>query len=96
MTDNMTTNTNEKPVYKERLKFYADTPQERNKYFCWEIVSIIALKERLWSFFDKGWNIKAAWYEKINQDTGEIENTRINLQKELDEYFDDKLKNRKR
>lgn len=87
----MTTNIND-TVFRERLKFYADTPRKKNAYFCWELTSILALKEVLWRFFEKGWKIKAAWYEKINKETGEIvDNSRINLQQELDEFFDHKF-----
>jgi hypothetical protein len=79
--------------YNERLKFYADTPQQSNKYFCYKISSILTLKEALWRFFDKGWNIRSAWYEKIDLNTGEIvENTKMNIQEHLDEYFRVKLK----
>ena len=90
---NPTTNTNtNSDTFTDRLKFYADTPMERNKYFCWEITSPLALKERLWYFFDKGWNIRSAWYEQINKDTGEImENTRLNLKELMDEYLAEKL-----
>jgi hypothetical protein len=78
-------------VYSERLKFYADTPKESNKYFCWE-TSILGLKETLYRFYDKGWNIRSAWYEKIDLSTGEVmENTRLNLQPILEEYLDKKL-----
>ena len=80
-------------MYKERLKFYADTPKEKNKYFCFEIVSILELKAALWRFFDKGWNIRAAWYEKINSKTGVVfENLRLNVSEELNEYLDLKFK----
>ncbi len=78
-------------VYKERLKFYADTPKEKNKYFCWDI-NILTLKEALWRFFDKGWNIRSAWYEKIDLSTGEIvENSKLNIQSLLEEYLQEKL-----
>lgn len=90
-TTNSTTNTNS-DMFTERLKFYADTPMEKNKYFCWKLDSILTLKEALWRFFDKGWNIRSAWYEKINLGTGEVENLKINLQTELDEYCNKKLK----
>ncbi len=81
----------ETKVYKERLKFYADTPSERNKYFCWSLTSILNLKDALWRFFDKGWNIRSAWYEKIEQGTGKItENSRLNIRELHDEYLDQK------
>jgi len=91
MTTTKTTNTNSDHLL-ERLKFYADTPQERNKYFCWKLSSLLTLKQALYRFFDKGWNIRAAWYEKIDTETGEIvENLKLNLQELLDEYMDQKL-----
>jgi len=62
----------------ERLKFYANTPSEKNKRFCWEC-SILDIEEKLIEFMLKGWAIRAAWYEKLNKETGEVlENTRIN------------------
>jgi len=85
-------------MFNERIKFYADTPEAKNKYFCFGITSILVLKEALWRFFDKGWNIRSAWYEKIDQDTGEIENTKLNVQEYLSKYLDHKallLKNKK-
>lgn len=82
-------------VYKERLKFYADTPKEKNKYFCWDI-NILTLKEALWRFFDKGWHIRSAWYEKIDLSTGEIvENSKLNMQSLLEEYLQEKLHNKR-
>jgi len=91
---NINTNINTNSLsYNERIKFYADTPQQSNKYFCYKISSILTLKEALWRFFDKGWNIRSAWYEKIDLNTGEIvENTKMNIQEHLDEYFRVKLK----
>ena len=66
-------------MVKERLKFYADTDKAKNQYFCWELSSILTLKEAIWRFFLKGWNIRSAWYEKIDTDTGETENIKINI-----------------
>jgi hypothetical protein len=84
-------------MFRERLKFYADTPMASNKYFCWKLDSILSLKEALWRFFDKGWNIRSAWYERINLTTGEVEeNTKLDVQKELAEYCDEKMRNKKR
>lgn len=91
MSPNTNTNTNSL-LFRERLKFYADTPKEKNKYFCWNIDSILTLKDALWRFFDKGWNIRSAWYEKIDLNTGEVTNTRLNLKEQLDEYLKEKMK----
>lgn len=81
------TNTISSTEITERLKFYADTPEgERNKYFCWKISSIATLKDALWGFLDRGWNIRAAWYEKIDCSTGEVlVNTKLNIIAEIDE-----------
>ena len=89
-TETTTTNSD---MFTERLKFYADTPMAKNKYFCWKLDSILTLKEAIWRFFDKGWNIRSAWYEKINLTTGEVEeNTKLNIQEQLEEYTKFKLK----
>ena len=94
MTTNANTNANIE-IFSERIKFYADTPIEKNKYFCFKITSILALKEALWRFFDKGWNIRSAYYERIDLSTGEImENAKINVQKEMEEYVEAKLSKR--
>jgi hypothetical protein len=79
-------------MIKERLKFYADTEKDRNKYFCFTITSILEVRSALWRFFDKGWNIRSAWYEKIDTDTGETINQKIVLRTELDEYIKEKTK----
>lgn len=78
--------------FNERLKFYADTPQEKNKYFCWKITSIFELKATLWRFFDKGWNIRSAYYEKINTSDGTVENQQLNVRELLTEYCNEKFK----
>lgn len=71
----------------ERLKFYADTPSGTpNKLHCYNNVSILKLEVTLIRFMQKGYNIRAAWYEKIDQESGEIiENTRIS---DLQTIFD--------
>lgn len=82
----------------ERLKFYADTPTgEKNKYCCWDISSIMDLEDRLIYFMQKGWNIRAAWYEKIDTDTGEVkENSKIDcLQEIFDKAIDLLTKNKR-
>lgn len=78
-------------MIKERLKFYADTEQEKNKYFCWSLTSVLSLKDALWRFFDKGWAIRSAWYEKLDTETGETENYRLNVQEQFDEYIKEKF-----
>lgn len=75
----------------ERIKFYADTDREKNKYFVWKITSILNIKDALWRFFDKGWAIRSCWYEKINEETGEVENQRINIQEQFDLYIKEKF-----
>jgi hypothetical protein len=61
----------------ERIKFYADTPMgEKNKQFCFK-TDILNLSETIKRFLKKGFNIRAAWYEKINTVTRQVENTKI-------------------
>jgi len=62
----------------ERLKFYADTETEKNKYFCWKINSIMDLETRL-KYWMKKMYLRSAWYECIDTDTGETTNQRIDL-----------------
>ena len=76
-------------MVKERLKFYADTDQAKNQSFCWELTSILSLKDALWRFFSKGWNIRSAWYEKIDTETGEVENTKLNVSDLFLEYVEE-------
>ncbi|NCA74867.1 MAG: hypothetical protein EOM90_00895 [Alphaproteobacteria bacterium] len=75
----------------ERLKFYADTPKAKNQYFCWKLTSLMSLQDALWRFFDKGWSIRSAWYEKVNTETAEMENVRLNIQEQFDEYIKQKF-----
>jgi hypothetical protein len=76
-------------MVKERLKFYADTTQAKNQYFCWELSSILTLKEALHRFFSKGWYIRSAWYEKIDTDTGETENIKLNVPDLFSEFVEE-------
>ncbi len=80
-------------MFSERIKFYADTERERNKLFTWELPNgILSIQDALKRFFDKRWNIRAAWYEKIDVSTGEIkENTKIDVKRELDAYINNGL-----
>ena len=80
----------------ERIKFYADTPKgEKNKQFCFN-TNILSLADSVKRFFLQGFNIKAAWYEKIETDTGEIiENTRI-PKSTLQELFDQAIEQSKK
>lgn len=95
---NITANTNANiDLFNERIKFYADTPLESNKYFCYKITSILALQEALWRFFDKGWNIRSAWYEKINISSGEVVvNKRLDIPTLLSAYCQQKIDKKKR
>jgi hypothetical protein len=64
----------------ERLKFYADTTRgERNKFFCFSIASRSELDERLDYWIDKGFYIRAAWHESINEQTGERTSKQIDM-----------------
>jgi hypothetical protein len=49
----------------------------------------MSLKDTLWRFFSKGWNIRSAWYEKIDLESGEIENIRLNIQDLFLEYVEE-------
>ena len=64
----------------ERLKFYADTPRgDKNKFFCWKIDSILDLEKRLLYWMEQGYYIRAAWYEYVDEETGEKQNDKIDL-----------------
>jgi len=81
----------------ERLKFYADTPRgEPNKYFCFK-TDILILEETIKRFLSQGFVLRAAWYEKINTDTGKVlENSRIkdsDIQRLFDEVVASNKKN---
>ena len=55
------------------VKFYADTRQgDKNKYFCFKIKSILELRYAIIRFYDKGFNIRSAWYYELNTETGEF------------------------
>jgi len=72
----------------ERIKFYADFEQEKNKYFCFRIANAFALKGAIFRFFDKGYIMKALYYEKLDTETGEIiENTKLDYKKLQDEFI---------
>ncbi len=78
----------------ERLKFYADTPREKNKFFCWDNVSILDFEKKLIEFmFEKDFNIRAAWHETVNKETGEIKNLRISKEA-LQEIFNKEIEKR--
>jgi len=71
----------------ERLKFYADTPREKNKFFCWDNVSLLDFEDKLTEFmFEKDFSIRAAWHETVNKETGEVKNLRISKEA-LQEIF---------
>jgi hypothetical protein len=61
----------------ERLKFYADTPQQKNKFFCFTINSMFDLEARLNYWLSKFY-IRAAWYE-CKEDGKVISNDKIDL-----------------
>ena len=49
----------------ERIKFYADTDKQKNKFYCFKINSIMDLQPRLMYWMKKVY-IRAAWYECID------------------------------
>jgi hypothetical protein len=65
----------------ERLKFYADNESRSqvNKLFTFKIESAMYIGSALLRFAKKVDVIRAAWYEFINEETGKIENRRIDL-----------------
>jgi hypothetical protein len=46
------------------VKFYADTPAQKNKRFTWNVKNRRGAMEAVKRFQAKGWNIRAAWFEK--------------------------------
>lgn len=88
-------NTENNTDIKEQLKFYADTPKgEKNKLFCFE-VNILELENAVKRFLIKGFNIRAAWYQKTNIITGEIkENTRLNIENIQNSLIDKYVKSK--
>lgn len=89
-------NTKNNTDIKEQLKFYADTPKgEKNKLFCFE-VNLLELENAVKRFLIKGFNIRAAWYQKTNIITGEIkENTRLNIENIQNSITEKYFKNKK-
>jgi hypothetical protein len=83
-------------MIKEQLKFYADTPRgEKNKYHCYAC-SLLHLQETLSRFFEKGYNVRAAWYQSLDTETGAvISNERIDVPKLFDEFYDNHIKSKK-
>ena len=72
----------------ERIKGYAIFEHNRNFPFCFKIANSFALKGAIFRLFNKGWIIKALYYEKIDTETSEIiENTKLNLKKLQDEFI---------
>jgi len=76
--------------YLERIKFYADTPNhQKNKFFCFQC-SILNCKEFLYRFIFKGYNIRAAYYEKKETETGIIlENLKFDINSIKDSYIEE-------
>lgn len=59
-------------MLKERVKFYADTPKgEMNKLFIFTS-DTFHWEECIKRFIRKGFYIRAAWFETIDIETGEI------------------------
>ena len=85
---NSKTNFNKKNNMDCYIKFYADTKSEKNKHFCFKIKSILELKAAIIRFYDKGFNIRACYFQELDKDTGEILNQRI-PKETLKEIFDE-------
>jgi len=76
----------------ERIKGYAQLPENSNKQFCFKIANALALKGAIFRLFNKGWLMKALYYEKLDTDTGEIiENTKLDHKKLHDEFIYTKI-----
>jgi len=74
----------------ERIKFYADTPLQKNKYFCFKIENIAHLRKALFRLQTKGFKFRAIWWEVVAKDTGEIiENERMSLDSINESYIVD-------
>lgn len=77
------------------IKFYADTLNEKNKYFCFKIKSILELKNAIMRFYDKGFNLRAVYYSELNTTTGEFSNERI-PQETLNQIFEEFISKHKK
>ena len=66
----------------ERIKFYADTKEQKNKFFCFKINSIMDLQPRMMYWMKKVY-IRSAWYECIENDVV-ISNDKIDLTQLVD------------
>lgn len=81
----------QKSKFIERVKLYADTGRESNKFFCWTVSGINGVRSNLYWHFGCGWKVRAAWYERVDGDTGEIVmNRRLDIAKMEREYYEDK------
>ncbi len=74
-------------MMKYRLKFYADTPQAKNQFFCWDIDPLCIELKLIEFMWEKNYSIRAAWFETVNTETGEIKNERITAEA-LQEAFE--------
>lgn len=75
----------------ERIKLYADTGKDANKFFCWTVTGIDKVRANLYWHFSRGCKVRAAWYERINVDTGEVVmNSRLDVAKMEQDYYEDK------
>ena len=65
----------------ERVKFYADNKSldQTNKLFTFSIPSALYIGSTLLRFAKKVDFIRAAYYEYINEDTGEVDNRQIDM-----------------
>lgn len=65
----------------ERVKFYADNEarKQKNKLFTFSIPDALHIGSCLLRFAKKVDYIRAAYYEYINTETGEIDNRKIDL-----------------
>ncbi len=80
-------NNNNIPKTETRIKFYADSDTDTNKYFVFTFNELYP-KEAIFRQFAQGLTIRALWVEKIYKETGEvISNVQIETLEELWKEF---------
>jgi hypothetical protein len=52
----------------QKLKIYADTAREKNHLFTWRVSSRARALRAIKHFQNKGWTIRAAYYQRFNHE----------------------------
>jgi hypothetical protein len=68
---------------KEKCKFYADTPSEKNKYFCWNSHNVDNSLQIVGKFMANGCAIRAAFHEFENGRSMRITEEQLSWAKEF-------------